>query len=460
MNIRYGFLFMCIAAAVAIAATLAVAADENRGELRPMDVKSLVHADADRLLSRLFTAGILPVHGDFRIYAPGRPAITASNPASGLPEIVDETPPDFIIFAGSRAELQKVANALDISAEKISQAQSLRDALAGRDTSHIPKMRREPQTHERGYDDYPSYSTESRGFMQLVEYMQGRPNQLSDVRVTLDASGGLDFFDCMTILSEVSGISIIVDPYAFQSPVGGRREPIQTTPTPGAPRGGGFRDSSDWSPAGRGSGGPAPFHGRFLDAPFDVVFTTIVSANNLAYMVIPNESDPYGKPILFVTSRERMEHELKMKGAGSASFYQPHYMDVNQLGDILLNMDVVPSIDSGYYVYRGGQINGGGGTGGGTGGGGTGGGIGGGGGGGIGGGAGGFGASIPLPTAKSGLVIIKGTGADQASFYNRLVGRESKAREGRMFFLRVALSPDAVENTLPPEELTSYLFVI
>jgi len=160
-----------------------------------------------------------------------------------------------------------------------------------------------------------------------------------------------------------------------------------------------------------------------------------------------------------VTSRERMEHELRMAGANDISLTQPHYADVNQLGDILINLNIVPSLDVGYYVYRGGQIGGyGGNGGGGTGGQGTGG-RGSGGSGGTG-GAGTFGASIPLPTAKGGLIIMRGSGADQAEFYNRLQARESNNRGGRLFFLRVAISPDAIENRLPADMLVSYFVML
>ena len=174
-------------------------------------------------------------------------------------------------------------------------------------------------------------------------------------------------------------------------------------------------------------------------------------------MIIPNKTDPYAKPTIFVTSRERIEHELRMNGTNDVALIQAHYADVNQLGNILLDMGVVPSLDSGYYVYTGGRIGGGnGGNNGGSGGNGQGGNIDGSGSG----GAGSFGGSIPLPTSKGELIILRGSGADQAGFYNRLVSRESKNKESRLFFLRVALTPDAIENMLPAIELNSYFFIL
>ncbi|MCD6120199.1 hypothetical protein J7K50_10260 [bacterium] len=433
------------------------------GELRPMDTKDLEYAEAEKVFGKLFEAGVTSLSGDLRIYAPSKPPIRASNALSGLPELLRETPPDFIVFAGTRDKLNKVARVLDVPVDELDVSPELGDLILGRDRSHIPVAKGTKSPHEAEYNDYPVYSFETREMLELAEFMNTRTGGLSDVQITLDASMGLDFYDVMAILSEVSGISIIIDPYTFQEPVGGRRSPLQTTPpvrTSGG-GGGGFREAGEFNPA-MGSGGPAPFYGTFMDTPFDVAFETIINSNNLAYMIIPNEADPYAKPVIFVTSRERMEHELMMRGASSIGLVQPHYADVNQLGDILINMNILPSIDTGYYVYTGGRVGGygggyGGGQGGGAGGSGTGSG-----GRGIGGGgsAGAFGARIPLPTAKSGLMIIRGCGADQAGFYNRLLGRESKTRKGRMFFMRYALSPDAAGNELPAYDLISYLVIL
>ncbi len=445
-------------ALVLLMTTQLSASDGSKGELRQMDVKDLSYASAENLFGKLYKAGVIPLNGDLRIYAPNRPAIKASNAISGLPELLRETPPDFVVFAGSRDKLALIAAELNVSVEQISDFPKLGDVLNGRDTAYIPLTTESKQPHERQYNDYPEFNMATRDQIELLEFQNRRGNQLSDVRVSLDASMGLDFYAVMSILSEVSGLSIVVDPYTFQEPVGGRRPPLQTTPPPGTDDREGFRDAGVFNPDVAGGGGPSPFFGSFIDAPFDTVFNTIISANNLAYMLLYNETDPYAKPTIFVTSRERMEHELRMSGANDVGFYQSHYADVNQLGDILLNMNIVPSLDSGYYVYTGGRVGGGFGGSGGSGGSGAGGGSGFGSGGS--GGAGTFGGSIPLPTAKGGLVILRGTGADQAGFYNRLISRESKSKDNRLFFLRVALSPDAIENLLPADELNSYFFIL
>ena len=429
------------------------------GELRPMDIRNLAYAPAERLFGRLYEAGVVPLNGELRIYSPGHPWITASNATGGLPELLRETPPDFIVFAGTRDRLEKVANVLTVHTSEIEASPLLGDVLAGRDTSKMPPESKPIQHHERQYNDYPDFNLQARDFLELVEYQGSRSGRLSDANVTLDASSGLDFYAVMAVLSEVSGISIIVDPYTFQEPTGGRRAPLQTPPqTPGERSPGGFRDAGEFNPD-IGGAGPSPFYGTFIDAPFDTVFETIIASNNLAYMLIQNPDDPYQKPVIFVTSRERMEHELRMAGANNITLMQAHYADVSQLGDILINMNILPSLDTGYYVYTGGQIGGGYGSGGNSAGGQGTGGRGSGGTGGAG-GAGAFGASIPLPTAKGGLIIMRGSGADQAEFYNRLQARESKNRGGRLFFLRVAISPDAIENKLPADTLVSYLVML
>ncbi|MEP0815030.1 MAG: hypothetical protein HRF49_10240 [bacterium] len=457
---KTGLFFLALTAAFSLlhpAALLADGADES-GKLKPMESADAVNVPAERVFGTLYKAGVLPLNGELLIYVPGEQPIKASHAGGALPEIIGQTPPDFIVLSGSREKLNAAAAALGIPKDEMNVAPLLGDLLAGKSQLNLPGGKPSGE----GYDDeYPALDNAAQAEMDLIEFRRRGGGYLSDVRVTLDASAGLNIYDCFRILSAVSGISIVVDPYAFMEPVGGRRAPLQQPPAPGGSTGPGeFRDAGEFQTAGGGTGGAPAFYGIFRDTPFDIAFETIVSSNNLDYMVIPNESDPYSKPILFVTSRERMEHELNISGVSSISLYQTHYADPNQLQQILMNMNVLPSTDTGFYIYRGGLIGGQGGLGqgGGTGGGGTG--RGGSGGGGGAGGSGSFGAGIPLPTAKSGLMIIKGTGADHAAFFNRLVGRESKVRDGRRFFMKVALSPEAMNDTLPASELTGYLVML
>ena len=368
-----------------------------------------------------------------------------------------ETPPDFIILAGSREKLGKAAEALSLSKDELKIAPSLSDLLNGKNGIALPGgTRSEAET----YDEYPSLNGTAKDEIELAAFLATRSDAISDVRFSVDATAGVNVYDVFNLLSEISGISIIVDPYAFQAPVGGTRPPLQGAPPATQPSGGGFRGADEYSPVRLGTGGAAAVYGKFVNAPFDVVFETIIASNNLDYTLIPNADDPYAKPVIFVSSRERMEHELNIAGVSSIGEYQIHYADPLQLQQILINMNILPSTNTGFFIYRGGQIGGsGGGQGSGSGGAGGTGGGGQGGGGGTGAG-GGYGAGIPLPTAKGGLMIIRGTSADQAGFYNRLLSRESKVRDGRLFFMRIALSPGALENELPPGEMNSYLVML
>ncbi|MEP0813804.1 MAG: hypothetical protein HRF49_03950 [bacterium] len=310
---------------------------------------------------------------------------------------------------------------------------------------------------EADYDDFPVYDLEQfrqrEGEYELPEF-EGMKDRLSDVLVTLPRA--ISIYSALTIMSQVSGISIILDPYWNMDPRGTGptdRPPLDTLGPGGGFGGGGFREAGQFEAITFQEG--LAVQGNFTDVPFDIALKILLDSNNLKMKVYRDESDPYAKPIVFVTSRERMEHELK--DANEVELYQLHYADPNQIIQILWTMDILPSFNVGYYTYRGisggnlgGQGQGGfGGSGGGTGrggsggggsfrnasvdlstapayfaepmqgispgspgggGGGAGGGQGQGGQGGIGGqGQGGVGGGIPLPTAKSGLIIMRGT---------------------------------------------------
>lgn len=292
---------------------------------------------------------------------------------------------------------------------------------------------------------------------------------ISDVRVNLEAAAGYSLYQFLMFLSSISGISIIIDPYWVDEPFGTtRRDPPDPGYLPGGGAGPGFRPA-DVFDVQLGIGGGS-VRGRFDNVPFDQALDIVLSTHNLYKVVYRNEDDPYSKPIILVTSKERLEQEIP--GQNEIDLYQLHYADPFQLYDILAQLNLLPSLTVGWYVYYGwgGGIGGGGGGGiggggiggggggrggggygggggrrsaspddaaavggavrnnyfdplqvgqplqgigggaGGAGGGGAGGGGGQGGGGGIGGGGGGLGGGgIPLPTAKAGLVVMRGT---------------------------------------------------
>lgn len=291
---------------------------------------------------------------------------------------------------------------------------------------------------------------------------ENKEDRLSDVLVNLEAAGGMSVWSVLNLMSNISGLSIIFDPYITDEPTGGRgyrppKDPFSTIGGGGLGSGGGFRDSSSFNPGGTGIFNMAGTGviGNFRDVPFDQALELILESNNLRKKIIRDPNNPYAKPIIYITSRERLEQETK--GANSIEYMQLHYASPNQINNILYQLDLLPSLYVGWYVYArdtdddgdsgsGGSGSGSGGSGGyggsgrmsadfgqpmngvptsyfntpmqgsagaGTGGGGGGGGTGGGGfGGGTGGGTGGGNnntGGIPYETAKSGLIIMRGT---------------------------------------------------
>ena len=295
---------------------------------------------------------------------------------------------------------------------------------------------------------------------------EGEEEMLSDVRVNLEAAGGFGLYGFLMFLSQISGISIIIDPYWLSEPFGTTTRPPQDPgQLPGQGGGTGFRSAGIFDPQ-LGTGGGS-IVGRFDNVPFDQALDIVLNTHNLKKVVYKDENDPYAKPIILITSKERLEQELP--GQNEIDLYQLHYADPWQVYDILEQLNLLPSVNVGWYIYQGGgsggtggggggtggggggsrggsgggsrrsasladtvttanavrmhytdplQVGGytplqglGGGAGGGTGGGGTGGGGGGtgGGGGGTGGGGGGNQQGLPLPTAKAGLIVMRGT---------------------------------------------------
>jgi hypothetical protein len=311
--------------------------------------------------------------------------------------------------------------------------------------------------------DYPKMPVEGEtaGEYQMPGFDEFE-GKLSDVMVNLNAATGFSIFQVLNLMSQIAGISIILDPYITDPPIGGvanRRvlEPLQFGEG-GSPIG--FRDAAQFNAL---ITEPGSVIGNFENVPWDTALDIILQTHQFEKIVYRDEKDPYAKPVILITSRERKEQEIL--NANEIDFYQLHYADPSQIYTILYNLDLLPSVNVGWYVYRntgGGNNYGGGGGGnnnnsgggnnnrntnaainpyldasaamsqgyfgndmqplqtgpgggnggqGGGGGGNSGGGGQGGGGGGIGqgGGGGSTGGGLPLPTAKSGLVVMRGT---------------------------------------------------
>jgi hypothetical protein len=304
--------------------------------------------------------------------------------------------------------------------------------------------------------DYPRMSLDNAGGAGDYELPPFKEfeGKLSDVLVNLNAVTGFSVYQVLNLMSQIAGISIIIDPYITDPPIGGvanRRvlEPLQFGEG-GSPIG--FRDAAQFNAM---ITEPGTVIGNFENVPWDTALDIILETHQFEKVVYRDEADPYAKPVILITSRERKEQEIA--NANEIDFYQLHYADPTEVYQILYNLDLLPSVNVGWYVYQntyggGGNQQGGGGGGGGNnrgggggnnnrtnasylgassalasgyfdsqpmqaagGGGGQSGGGGGGGGGNQGGGGGGQGGggqqsgSIPVPSAKSGLVVMRGT---------------------------------------------------
>jgi hypothetical protein len=221
-------------------------------------------------------------------------------------------------------------------------------------------------------------------------YAETEPNRgsfLSDIRVTLPAMNGLDLYDVINYLSLISGISIIIDPYTFDEPTGMRRDPLPPDSDGQGEAGPGFRPAGVFDPT---FARPGTVQGNFVNVPFDTALKLILETHGLEF-VIYNDSggnsaepaefgtrqarqggggggDPYAKPIVLVTSRERLEQELP--GSNEVNLQQFHYADPYLMSEMLDNLNMRPSTTQGWYIYNGpgsggGGIGGGGGNGGG-----------------------------------------------------------------------------------------------
>ena len=250
------------------------------------------------------------------------------------------------------------------------------------------------------------------------------------MRVSLPAMSGLNLLDVLNYLSLISGISLIIDPYTFDEPFGGTRPPLVPEGNDGEDSGPGFRSAGIFDPETPRSGGTVI--GNLDNVPFDTALELILGVHGLKYVVYdggggssggggryghPTSGDPYSRPVVLITSRERLEQELL--GQNTIDLHQMQYADPYLMTELLGEFDMLPGTDSGWYIYGG---SGGGYGGGGTGGGGS---------GGSGGGGGGQGGASRAPVPD--LLVYRGT--TRQPVYDAVLG----AVEGGASVIRVLL---------------------
>jgi hypothetical protein len=188
---------------------------------------------------------------------------------------------------------------------------------------------------------------------------------VSDAIVSLNVVSA-QFVDVMMILAEQAGVNFVLDAYWNIPPTGFIREGFRPPGGPGGGGGsGGFGGGGGFNPREGNTGGSVTMH--LSEVPFDTAFNLLMQSNNLEYRVFRYTVDT--DPILFISSRERIEQEL---GLGTIQIYHLSYIDPNSALTFLSNMDLLPTTSGyGFWTYGGGSNNNSGGGGGGFGGGGN-----------------------------------------------------------------------------------------
>jgi len=371
----------------------AKSAPEKQQGLKP-EQSVTVKADAERALTQMQGKDILSLDTPLTIIAEEAGTISSDQGAYGLRSALQEGAIGEVVFIGQPGDIETARSFL----------RTTRFRSTARTLSVETERTRRPEALGRDSDadsEYPRLDVDSPrnpfGYQHLKD-------QLSDVLVNLPAASGYNFYKTLMLLSQMAGVSIIIDPYLVDEPTGSLRSNKLEPPGGGEGEddGGGFREAGQFDAMDL-HGATNTVIGNFENVPFDLALKIILEAHNLDYLVFSTPETAYTKPVILVSSRERIEQEIA--GANEIDLYQLHYGDPAEIYNILDNMDLLPSRERGWWVYQnrntGGGYGGGGGRGGQGGGGGRGGD-----GGGSGGGSGGGGGDGVGPGAPGGMSVM------------------------------------------------------
>ncbi len=331
-----------------------------------LEQEILVTTPANELLRLLSERGEIAIPTALTIVNEELGQISTEQGRSAIEKIAEENLVNETIFVGNSEKLREIRSILalldngkEISEKnrKESLEKNNKNEVSDKASFEEENAKREVSSlSARIYDeDYPL----EREVPLAPDYTYLR-NQLSDILVDLNAVGGLNLYGTLMLLSQISGVSIILDPYLADEPTGSRRKTKLEQPGgsgDGAPAG--FRGAGEFAPIDL-SGATNTVIGNFNQVPFDLALEIILEAHDLDYLVFSTPESDFTKPVILVSSRERIEQEIK--GANKIDFYQLHYADPVELYNILDRMDLLPSRVAGWYVYtgRGGGIFGGG----------------------------------------------------------------------------------------------------
>ncbi|MCB1216495.1 hypothetical protein KDL44_03840 [bacterium] len=323
--------------------------------------------DSQQVLAHAADSGLLNLKGRVVVETEDLGSLTVSPAGQSLANWMPAQPPGEIYLSGSRREIDEFLQGLD-DGSIYSQA-----PLGEYWADNKPGQRRSSYRDGSSVDSRQRLKDDPHSGL-FYDGFSPQDTRLSDIRVTLQAPGGMNLYDVINYLSEISGISIMIDPYAFDDPTGGPRDPKVPDPPSSADGSPGFRDADQFMPQNASRGGT--FVGNLVNVPFDTALKLILGTHNLEFAVYgggsgrPGQSgsgmsgqgrgaQAYGdKPVILVTSPERLNQELE--GTNEINMYQFHYADPDVMTDMLDSLGMLPGTDSGWYIYRGGGGNGGG----------------------------------------------------------------------------------------------------
>lgn len=310
----------------------------------PLPEEQVLHLSipAHRLDAALRSHNLYSPDIPFTVISEGAGTISTPHGQFGLDELLAEDAVDELLLVGppdAITSARKAIGSADASLEE-SQPDSRDREPAGSDSA---------AANGSMDTDYPPLPPGGHHGPATYQELKQR---LSDILVNLNATQGLNLWSTIMLLSRMSGVSIIIDPYAVEAPTGSRRKDL--VEAPGSEGGGpstGFREAREFQPESL-QGPTNTVIGNFAQVPFDLALEIVLNTHNLSYLVFSTPDSDFTKPVILITSKERMEQEIA--GANRIDLYQEHYADPMELYSVLDNMDLLPSRERGWYVYQGG----------------------------------------------------------------------------------------------------------
>jgi hypothetical protein len=331
------------------------------GRLEPKQMLT-VNGKPNQAIGLMEKSSLINLDTKLTIVSDQAGTVSSDQGSRGIKAALDENAVSEVVFIGPKGKIQEARSFL--ASTRLSQTAR---TLGASTEQSMP-----PGGNGGSDSEYPIMTPGTQ--RDPFDMRQNLKNQLSDILVNLPATGGYNFYGVINLLSQMSGISIIIDPYLVDPPTGSRRPNLLEEPGGGGgdgQGGPGFRDAGGFQAINL-RGATNTVIGNFENVPFDTALQIILEAHNLEYIVFSTPETEYTKPVILISSRERIEQEIF--GANEIDLYQAHYADPQQLYSILDNMGLLPSRERGWSVYQnpGGQggrggnnnRNGGGGSGG------------------------------------------------------------------------------------------------